>query len=161
MKAALSAFLFVALVGCTTPNQRVVEHERFNVPGLRDKVPNYSPYVTLHCRSDFYAPLWPDLQSHFLKPLASSEYCFVIDLIEIEATSEDAKNWTAVLHLDTGAQIAITTYGEFCSSDGPPYFEAALRRALAGLDAEQRRDPKLRQYIQKYGKRIASRPRGA
>ncbi len=132
---------------------------------MRGKYPNYSPIVLLRCRSDFYAPLFPDLQRNFLTPLQSSEYRMVIDRIEIDATCEDASQWTAVLHLDTGARIAITNattpYSEFLNPDGPPYFDASLRRAFSGLEAERRRDPKLRRYIQELRRRIALNSRSA
>ncbi len=159
VKTALFAFSIFALVGCATPDRRGVDYERYDPPAARGKFVNYSPILILHCRSDFHAPVFPELQRHFLTPLALSEYRFVIDRIEIDATSEVADNWTAELHLDTGARIALTESGEFW--DGSFSFDAALRRTFSKLDAEQRRDPKLRRYIQEHGRRIALRPRSA
>ena len=163
MKTALFAFCFVTLAGCATPNRRSFDYERYDTPAMLDKYPNYSPIVILHCRSDFYAPLFPDLQRNFLTPLAMSEYRFVIDRIEIDATCEDSSQWTAELHLATGARIALTNLrgGEFLDDDGASHFDAGLRRVFSRLDAEQSRDPKLGRYIQEHGRRIALQPRSA
>ena len=161
MKTALFAFSIVALVGCATPHRRSFDYERCYTPATRGKAPNETPILTLQCRTDFDTSLLPDLQRHFITPLAMSEYRCVIDRIEINADHPEAAGWTAVLHLDTGARIALTEFGEFFNSDGPPYFDAGLRRAFSKLDAEQSRDPALRRYIQEYGRRIALQPRSA
>lgn len=154
VKTALFALATLALVGCATPERRPVEDDQ-QKDFLRGKFANYSPIVVLRCRSDFHAADFPDLQDHFLTPLEVSVYRLVIDRIEIDATCEEAAQWTAELYLNTGARIALTGYGEFHDSNASSAYDAARRRVFSKLEEVRRRDPKLRLYIDELRRRIA------
>lgn len=160
MKKAFVAILFLPLFGCATHNEQRVDQPSFR-PGAhaRGKHLAYEPIVTVHGLSFLNTALFEDLQRHFTGPLSSSEYRFVIDQIEIDATCEEFAQWTAEVKLDTGAKITLNQLNEFYDSDGASHFDAALQRAFSKLQTEQNRDPKLRQYIQEFGKSAALRPR--
>jgi hypothetical protein len=160
MKRALFAFSILALAGCATPRRPGVADYNKMEP-TRGKAPNQTPILTVHCRTDVGLSIFPDLQRNFVTPLTDSEYCWVIDRIEIDAECPEAAQWTAKLHLDTGARIELSNLrgGEFFDDEGPSHFDAGLRRIFSKLDAEQQRDPELRRYIEEHGRRIAHRLR--
>jgi hypothetical protein len=151
MKRFLAALGAIALGGCATPGVTVSQTgasrqvlEASKVTRGRDVV--YRAPVTIENAQMLTPAAFQDLQNHFLRPLQLGPWRYVIEGITLDAESEQDREWTLLVALDTGARIKVENFGAWDEASRS-YFRGGYRRTLRGLEEARAVDPALDRYV--------------
>jgi hypothetical protein len=151
MKKLFSVFAAAALGACATPGVSISQDAKPRKP-----VPESSG-VTRGRAREYRAPLtienahvlsdadFRELQNNFLNPLQTGPWRYAIEGITMDAESDQEREWTLLIALDTGARIKVENFGAW-DEETRSHFRGGYLRARRALEMARAQDPSLDRY---------------
>lgn len=111
--------------------------------------PTGLPFTTIAGVQQLRSETYAEIHDTFLDPIYGSDFCMVIDRIEINAACPEEDQWTVDIYLKTGEHIARNKMNSFYDDDNgrKPPFTRSLKSIFRELEGIMRREPKLKKFF--------------
>jgi hypothetical protein len=151
MKILLPIVALFGLGACATTgisvSQNAAAGQRISEASAvtRGRPREYRPPVTIENAQVFDAASFQEFRSQFLVPLTEGPWRYVVDGITLDADSEEDREWTLLIALDTGARVKVENFGAW-DEITHSHFRGGYQQALRGLQLARAQDRALDRY---------------